>query len=344
MRKIKIIKNILMKLRTWIKIAILFIFATLIKITVLSLTYRPTYQVILNNEVIGYTENKSELQKKINEYIESKDDEQVEFIQLDSMPSYKMCLLKKDIESNDDEIYAKVTSDGVKYYKYYAITLNGEEKKYVEEFTQAESVVNQLKEKNSTNVNELGIVEKYDVELKELSNIETCVNELYVKPVEKKVVEKTTTVAKTKNKKYTSEVNISGGANSTGNKIELGIAFINPTSGTISSRFGNRSRDNHKGIDIAGPQGTPIKAAAAGKVIYSGYSTNGFGNHVIISHGNGVQTLYAHCSSLSVQEGQSVSAGTLIGKMGSTGRSTGSHLHFEIRVNGVAQDPQNYVY
>lgn len=321
------------------KILIVFIFATLIIISALFFIYKPTYQVILNGEFIGYTDNKSSMQKKINEFVENGNDEQVEFVQLKNLPTYKMCLLKKDISSNEEEIYNTITSEGIKYYKYYAITQDGEERKYLDDFTNAESVVAKLKEKNSTNVDNLGIVEKYDVELKEFSNVDNCVDELYVKPVEKKP-----TVSVPKSTKYSSAVNLSGGTNSSGNKIELGIAFINPTSGIISSRFGARSRNNHKGLDIAAPNGTPIKAAASGTVVYAGYNSSGYGYHVIISHSNGVQTLYGHCSSLDVSEGQSVSQGEVIAKVGSTGRSTGNHLHFEIRLNGVAQDPEPYIY
>lgn len=124
----------------------------------------------------------------------------------------------------------------------------------------------------------------------------------------------------------------------------LGISFVEPVQGMLTSGFGVRRRDNHKGLDIANSMGTPIRAAAAGTVTYAQYNSGGYGNLVIISHGNGVQTYYGHCSKLYVTQGQTVSQGEVISAMGSTGISTGSHLHWEVRINGVAQNPRNYLY
>ena len=135
------------------------------------------------------------------------------------------------------------------------------------------------------------------------------------------------------------------GVNSSSKKVNLGISLIRPTSGIVTSRFGARWGRQHKGVDIGAPKGTPIKAAAAGTVTTASYGYNGgYGNYVIISHGNGIQTVYAHCNSLNVSVGQKVSQGQQIATVGSTGNSTGNHLHLEIRVNGVAQNPQNYLY
>ncbi len=124
---------------------------------------------------------------------------------------------------------------------------------------------------------------------------------------------------------------------------------VRPITGVITSRFGYRSSPggigttNHKGLDIAAPKGTPIYASAAGTVAYSGYKGS-FGKLVIINHGNGVQTYYAHCSSLNVSVGQKVEAGKNIAAVGMTGTATGNHVHFEVRVNGRSLNPQNYIY
>lgn len=128
--------------------------------------------------------------------------------------------------------------------------------------------------------------------------------------------------------------------------------FLTPVQGRLSSPFGWRihpkfkSRKFHNGIDIAAPMGTPIKAANAGKVIFSGWY-GGYGRVVILDHGqvNGVPTttLYAHMSRQKVVVGQSVVRGQTIGLVGSTGYSTGPHLHFEVRINGKPQNPQNYI-
>ena len=98
----------------------------------------------------------------------------------------------------------------------------------------------------------------------------------------------------------------------------------------------------HDGIDIAVPTGTPVHAAAAGIVIYASWMT-GYGNLVVIDHGNGLATAYAHNSSLVVTVGQLVEQGRTISLSGSTGNSTGPHVHFEVRVNGVPVDPLRYL-
>jgi murein DD-endopeptidase MepM/ murein hydrolase activator NlpD len=98
----------------------------------------------------------------------------------------------------------------------------------------------------------------------------------------------------------------------------------------------------HEGIDIGASSGTPIWAAAAGTVIWSGWR-GGYGNCVVVDHGNGLATLYGHSSALLVPVGQRVSQGETIALVGSTGNSTGPHLHFEVRVNGSAVDPLLYL-
>ena len=113
-------------------------------------------------------------------------------------------------------------------------------------------------------------------------------------------------------------------------------------SGPITSGFGMRWGRMHEGIDIAGSSGTPIHAAAAGTVIVAGWS-GGYGNLVVIDHGNGISTAYGHNSSLAVSVGQSVGQGSVIAGMGTTGHSTGVHCHFEVRVNGAATDPLGYL-
>ena len=133
---------------------------------------------------------------------------------------------------------------------------------------------------------------------------------------------------------------------SSSGKVSLGISLINPVSGIITSRYGSRESirsSAHGGLDIATSTGTPIKAAAAGTVNYAGYNGS-YGYMIKISHGNGVETVYAHCSQLIASQGQAVSQGQVIAKVRSTENSTGPHLHFEVRVNGVLQNPQNYVY
>lgn len=127
-----------------------------------------------------------------------------------------------------------------------------------------------------------------------------------------------------------------------------GGGFIRPVSDRITSHFGYRThpvtgqQKLHTGTDFGSSYGTPVKASKGGKVVLSG-TYGGYGNTVIIDHGGGIQTLYAHNSSLIVKSGQTVKQGDVISKVGSTGVSTGPHLHFEVRVNGTPQNPMNYI-
>jgi murein DD-endopeptidase MepM/ murein hydrolase activator NlpD len=118
--------------------------------------------------------------------------------------------------------------------------------------------------------------------------------------------------------------------------------FTWPTSGQITSGLGPRWGRMHQGLDVAAPTGRPITAAKSGKVIVAGWS-GGYGNLVVIDHGGGLSTAYAHQSRIAVKVGDPVTQGGLIGYIGSTGHSTGPHLHFEVRVNGAARDPLPYL-
>jgi murein DD-endopeptidase MepM/ murein hydrolase activator NlpD len=118
--------------------------------------------------------------------------------------------------------------------------------------------------------------------------------------------------------------------------------FMWPVQGRITSPYGSRSGGFHTGVDIAAPRNTPIRAADDGTVTVALYSRSGYGNRVEVSHGNGYSTLYAHCNSLAVRQGETVKKGQIIAYVGSTGRSSGDHLHFEIRINGKHTNPMRY--
>ncbi len=121
-----------------------------------------------------------------------------------------------------------------------------------------------------------------------------------------------------------------------------------PAEGWISSGFGQRispftgQREMHPGLDISGRLGTPVKAPARGVVVFNGVD-GGYGNTLMIKHGNGLATRYAHLQQVAVKEGDSVKRGDTIGFMGTSGRSTGPHLHYEVRLNGVCVNPERYI-
>lgn len=329
------LRKILIHTRKSMKLIVLITTALLFVLAFIASFYKVSYSVSIDGQMIGYTDNKSKLQTQINEYLEKGENENTAFVQVDKLPEYNICLLKRDISADDDKIFDTVKSDGTTYYRYYAILENQQEKIYVPNFTQAEEIVSKLKNKKSTNIEKITIAEKYETELKEMTSIDDAVAKLYVEP--KKVV-----VASVKT--YTGSVNTS--TNVSGGKVDLGISLIQPVSGIISSRFGVYSSlrvSSHTGLDIAASKGTPIKAAASGTVTFSGWKGS-YGKLIVITHSNGVQTYYGHCNELYFTAGQTVTQGQIIAAVGSTGNSTGPHLHLEVRVNGVAYNPQNYLY
>lgn len=121
------------------------------------------------------------------------------------------------------------------------------------------------------------------------------------------------------------------------------VAFIEkPSRGVITSNFGERWGKNHKGIDIAGNIGDPIKCPLDGVVTYSGWM-DGYGNVIIINHGDGLETRYGHCSKLNAKKSDKIKKSDIIAFVGNTGNSTGPHLHFEVRKNGEAMNPIKYI-
>lgn len=388
------VKKLAVGLRKLIKLASIAILAAIVILSILQIAYSQTYEVSLNGKVIGYTRDKVVLQKKINDYINSGNGDDVAFVEVDTLPTYKAVLLKRNIKTNDEEILNKVVESGIAYYKYYAIAVDNQEKAYLKTFGEAEKVIQELKNKKSTNADSLGIVEKYakkqvaekeiatqvsqsetkvadtgatsDVpvdsdgdsdelpDVKELTevklaSVDDSINQLYVQQKSTSRSAKNARTSSTGSKSSTYEQRAKVVDNSqTGVKTDLGVTLIKPISSgyTITSRFGWRSRDNHPGLDVAAPKGTAIKAAAGGTVIFAGSGSpyGGYGNIVVIQSNSSTAIRYAHCSKIYVRKGEVVEQGQVIAAVGSTGISTGNHLHFEIRYNGKKIDPQKYVY
>jgi murein DD-endopeptidase MepM/ murein hydrolase activator NlpD len=117
------------------------------------------------------------------------------------------------------------------------------------------------------------------------------------------------------------------------------LPLARPVAGPYTDTYGPRGHRFHTGLDFPAAPGVAVTAAAAGRVTFAGPSSGGWGNLVVIAHGSGVRTMYAHLSRVSVRVGQRVAAGTRVGRVGSSGNSTGPHLHFEVRVRGAAVDP-----
>ena len=282
-------KQILVFARKSMKLTILIAVSIFLIICAVALFFKPIYSVTINGEAVGYSKDKSKLQSKINKYMENGDEEgnsNIAFVQVDNLPEYKMCLLKRNIVTNDDEIFEKIKQSGVTYYKYYAILDGEEEKAYVSDFSQAESVILQLKEKNSNNADQISIMEMYDTEIKEFADVETTVAALYQ--------EKVVIPEPVKQDKNVVMGKVNTSTNISYQKMPLSLNLIRPISGTITSRFGARSSirvSNHTGLDIGAPIGTPVKAAASGTVTFAGFKGS-YGYLLVISHGNGTEKYY----------------------------------------------------
>ena len=323
-----------MKLLAILAIGGLIIFAAIM------LIYKPIYSVTLNGEFIGYCTDKTEMQNRINAYMDEGSGENVAFVEISDLPEYNMCLLKKGLTTDDDGIFNKVISGGKNYYTYYALVEDDKEKLYVKTLEEAEKTLEELKDKKSANIDDITIEEKYDTELAKLSSKEDAVSKLYKE--EKKHYNRV--MLASTNRSISTRVSTSTKISS--GKANLGIKLIEPVKGVITGRYADISSvrsSAHTGLDIAAPRGTKISAAASGTVVFAG-TKGSFGKMVVISHGNGVQTYYAHCSSLLVSKGDTVKQGQAIAKVGKTGNATGNHLHFEVRVNGQSYNPQKYIY
>lgn len=291
--------------------------------------YKVLYKVTISGEEVGYVTNKIEFEKILNEQIINPKDENIAYVDIEELPKYKLVLANNSEISNEEQIYNKISDMAVITYKMYAVAINNKNSVYVDTLQEAEETVSKIKEEYAN----------------KLDQIQISVDEIYTKNIEQ--VEQTVEVASAI---QTAEIELQEAVKEM-QKIKSatldGVYFaVKPVSGTITSRFGaNESiRDHtHKGMDIAAPYGTKIVAAADGKVTYSGWM-GGYGNLIIITHENGIQTYYGHCSKLLAKVGDEVKAGNEIAKVGSTGFSTGNHLHFEIRKNGSQINPQKYLY
>lgn len=316
-----------------IKLLKIIFLGLLIVLAMVMIKYKPMYAIKIGDEEIGYVQEEQIIDQYINSSLGQ--EENIAFVNLKEPIEYTLQLVSRSEDSNQDTIKEKIENNISIEYTTYAITYNGENKAYVSTMEDAEQVVKDIKEKyNASYTKKIGILQVYSNNMKEIKASETEeAMKKVAKVIDKAKQETAIKVAKTKSK---STIN--------------GVQFIvKPVSGTITSRFGNRNSPggigstNHKGLDIAAKTGTTIKAAASGTVTFAGYKGS-LGNLVIINNGNSVETYYAHCSKLYVSKGQKVKAGDKIAAVGQTGTATGSHLHFEIHVNGTAVNPQKYLY
>lgn len=220
--------------------------------------------------------------------------------------------------------------DMLKEFQDVVAEVEAQEQQLQKEYDEIETMQNELIEKQETVET---LISEKDSEIDEMSE------EL------QELKEAVATAERKQRERASSYSNSAGASVVSGNGM-----FTHPCPGytRISSYFGWREQPlpgastNHKGMDFAAPTGTPIYAAAAGTVTSAGYSGNA-GNLIIINHGNGLQTYYMHCHKIYVRAGQTVSKGQNIAIVGTTGNSTGPHLHFQVMSGGTPVNPQNYL-
>lgn len=303
--------------------------------TLLFIKYKPMYEVSIADETIGYVEDMD----RVNEYLYhtiNQEDDKIAFVEIKNQPEMKLVFVNRNETDSSEELLKTIEKNTEIEYTAYAVTYNGKNKAYLSSREEAEQVVSSIKKEHSAkDTKKLGILQVYSEEENELKTTNT-----------KKATTKVSKAIKKARKTETIKI-----AKKNAIATIHGVYFQNRplVSGTVTSRFGGRTSPggigstNHKGLDIAAPSGTAIKAVAGGTVTWAGYKGS-LGNLVIINHGNGVQTYYGHCSKLYVSKGQKVKAGQTISAVGKTGVATGPHLHLEVHINGTAVNPQKYMY
>ena len=214
----------------------------------------------------------------------------------------------------------------------------------LEEEKQAE--INSLSEKERTVLNEINSYEEDNANLKDYIN--NLINEKKSVKLNSNNSKSSTSNTNNTNNASTQESSSSSNSESSETKANSSSGFMRPAPGGVTDPFGPRvhpvtgKRSVHTGADLGASYGTPILASKSGTVVEAGWNT-AYGNMVIIDHGDGTSTLYGHSSRLAVQAGQHVSQGQVIAYVGSTGYSTGPHLHFGIMINGEWVNPMNYI-
>ncbi len=304
----------------------LLLIAFAIVVTIILIKFKPVYEVSIDGVQVGYIQDKNSFENLIQEEIVNKQGDNIAFTDLTKTPTYKLTMADVK-QTNESEVFTQIQESSITTYRLYAVAVNDEQRSVVNSKEEAELAVENLKQEYSDKIENLNIT----------------VQEVFTQDINTPTVEVASVVTNLE-EEFEEQIAIQ-------KEIEAstfnGVYFsVKPVSGHITSRFGARESIRthaHKGMDIAAPRGTQIKASADGKISYSGWM-GGYGNLIIIDHGNGIQTYYGHCSKLYAKVGEQVTAGDVIAAVGSTGNSTGNHLHFEIRKNGTQINPQKYVY
>ena len=301
-------------------------------IAIINIKYKPVYEVKIEGEIVGYVQDENSLKDRIEMEIIKQEGKNIEYVTLKQFPEFEKKLATKNTICDEDGILEKLKNQYTTItYKYFIVALNDENKAYVDTLDEAEEVVNKIKSEYQDDELNLQIITKYTENLSEVKcdTVEIAENNI------KSEVEERIKQEKEEEERKNALAIING----------INVSVL-PVNGTITSRYGASSsirRSTHTGLDIACSLGTDIKVVAKGTVTFAAYNGS-YGNLIKVDHGNGVETWYAHCSKIYAKVGQEVDAGDVIAAVGSTGNSTGPHLHLEIRIDGKTVNPQDYLY
>lgn len=319
-------QKILVLTKELTKISIIIFASFILIMLIMCIKYKPAYEVIVSGEKIGYVNNVVNFKNLIDNEILNKREKNMVDISLIEEPKYCFKLLQRTKDYNENDIIKKIKTSNISItYRFYNVSLNNEITSTVSTLEEAEQIVNDIKSEFDDNLEiQLQINEIFTQDLDEIKtdSIEVATNNMEI---------------------IANEIKEENSALSIINGVKLSIL---PVQGKISSRYGASSsirKSLHTGLDIACSSGTEINVVASGTVIFAEYCGS-YGNLVKIDHGNGVETWYAHASKICTKVGDKVNSGDVIALVGSTGNSTGPHLHFEIRINGNSVNPQNYLY
>lgn len=296
-------------------------------------TYKPAVKTYINGRFIGYFSNEQQFDEVYNDLVAEKQsiDSNVK-VYLDSEPAFETSYIRDSLLA-EQNIYTNLRAEIRTEYTIYHVAVDGENRmtfttedeanKYVESLkAEVEKLNTEVKIEKVSELGETTSIERADAILKDIVDRN--------KPVEIPVVEQpkaSTPVTTT----YNGEISV----------VATGGGVWPTVNRRVNCAYGEYY--GHKGIDLGGSIGTDIYAYKSGTVIFAGWDATGYGNCIKINHGDGTVTLYAHCSQLYVTAGQTVGEGQTIAAIGQTGWATGPHLHFEIRINGVAVNPYPYI-
>ena len=317
-------------------LALVLIFSAVL-ITVLN-TYKPTVKAYIDGKFVGYFSSEQQFDEVYNDLVTEKQniDSNVK-VYLESEPTFETSYTRDSLIAKQN-VYTNLRSEMKTEYTVYEVAVDGENRmkfdtkddadRYAENLKAEVSKLNvEVKEEKLEDKGEITTVERADNILKDIVDRN--------KPVETP-------------KATVSSKNTTNNSKQIQTAATIGATSVQATGGGVWPNVNRRINcqymgySGHTGIDLGGAVGTAIYAYKTGTVTFAGWGS-GYGLHVKIDHGNGMTTYYAHCSELFVSVGQQVTEGQMIAKIGMTGYTTGPHLHFEVRFNGVPTNPYPYI-